>query len=332
MFSSAYWSCESAGPELAKQLSNSMRQLQRARLRRARGFYLYFDRLAGHDLPGHRLPGQSKLRKSGQVSRILDLYLDAGQALSGYRSSAATARLKNLMSRGLYAALPSERGAARARILLQRLFPDLQDFRLLHNLQSIDRIQANFSLAQLLRQGQSDKISLWRPLAATRPSPKSGVGANEGERELAAQGLIVPVLGLSSLALPYLLISFDKQNKLPPSDICSPLQMEALIQALAQTLSLQEPGKTAFDCPALAELRRRAAQSGKWHQDGIYLYWKGGPQSEPDYLALWQQGFVQGFLFPPNPWAPVILNSALLQKDSPSNLNKDGQALRQLLL
>ncbi len=351
MFSALYWSFP-AGPDnpaqeqikitaearLYQHLQNCRRQLVAGHLRRARGYYLYFDYFAM--LPEQQAAGQLKgqnteasLKKGGQLLRFCDLYLDAGQALSGHRPLNVNKRLKNTMSRGLSAALPHGR-SSRLLPLLRRLFPSSsgtsgisgvngeQDFRLYHSLNVLrEQLGARpFSLSRLLSERQSAGVALWRPLA--RPA-----AAEQPSR------LLLPVLG-STIPLPYLLL--NATACLPPSDVCSPLQMEALILALGQCEQLLhqgDQGEAGLRAAPLERLRRVIGQNtGDWEQDGIYLYWQGRDGAGYDrYAQLWQQGFDQGLLLPPHPWAPLILPPALLRPERPERLSSEGQKLQKLL-
>ncbi|WGK68570.1 hypothetical protein P0082_08775 [Candidatus Haliotispira prima] len=315
---------------LQRQLQHCREQLQGSRLRRARSHYLYFDHFRHLGRNSAIIP-----KKGNQVARLCDLYLDGGQALHGHSPNGVTARLKNVMSRGLYSVLPGgieQEGHLRA--LLSRLFPHMQDFRLYHSLAYMELFQKDFSVAQLLCFRQSAGISLWRPL-----SP-------EAQQNLASCPFTLPVPALSTLPLPYLILSHrdSEAARLPPSDICSPIQMEALIQAFGRTESLllaetnPTPSKVTYGNQTLEELRRTAAQLPNWHQDGIYLYRQGaetrsgtGETAYTEYTRLWQQFFEHGFLLPPNPWAPVLFPPTLLQKDDPTRLNSEGKKLQRLL-
>ncbi len=326
MLSSQYWAVYHR--EWTSHLEHCRKQLAQARLRRARGYYLYFDRLASvHTAP----------RKKGQISRLCDLYLDAGQALNGYRPAGVGNRLKNTMARSLYAALPSSK-AGRLNRLLKRLFPAIKGFGLYHSLdilgvnnQTMSPLQ--FSMPELLRCRKSGNLSLWRPLS------------QEGQKRQTSYSLMIPAL--SSLPLPYLVLHFTGPD-LPSSDVCSPLQLETLILALGQTESLLQQSQERIRLVELGSkligflacsnspetqpsLLQRAWQ-GRWQLDGIYLYWQTTQTSYTAYSRLWQAGLEKGFLLPPNPWAPLLIPPILFDNQYDGlQLNSEGKRLRQLL-
>ncbi|MEM9423774.1 MAG: hypothetical protein AAF975_03165, partial [Spirochaetota bacterium] len=202
-------------------------------------------------------------------------------------------QLKNVFSRALFPALPVQE---RLEPLLRRLFPEMQSFGLYHD---FSRLQpaTSFSLAELLRFGHSGELSLWRALSA-----------DKGPRLPCA--LIVPAM--SGLPLPYLVLRFDSAP-LPPSDIGSPLQYKALALALGQTESLLQSDSQVSRAYEQLEPLRANIGGSLWRQDGIYLYWQGGES----YGRLWQDAFSQGFLLPPNPWAPLILPPVLASSPKP---------------
>ena len=351
MFSALYASPRTASwleptEALKQQLQQSSKLLQNYRLRRARSYYLYF------------YPTQTTHKKDGKVSRLCDLYLDAGQALRGYRP--VNTRLKNAMSRGLFTALPvanttqnigknirntttrceadsktPNNGGQRLTKLLSRLFPGVQDFRIYQSLHTLEMsgFLPGFCTSQLLCCRESAGIQLWRPLASNRQNTK----------------FLLPVLAFSGLPLPYLVLSFGSPA-LPPSELCSPLQIETLAIALGQTESLlaseQRYSSTSQKKTeiwgyrnansSLERLRCRVSQKLGWEMDGIYLYFRTNFSEDKDlascfaeYSQLWQKLLAHGFLLPPNPWAPILLPPTLLRADM--RLSNDGQRLLKLL-
>ena len=302
MFSSLYWIAYDA--DMALHLQHCRTVLQGIHLRRARDYYLYFDRFAYDNI---------NLKKNGRISRRYDLYLDGGQALNGYRPAGISKRLKNIMSRGLYANMPmTHLWQRRLFTLLRRLFANINvyEFACYNSWHSELLAVLRCSVADLLQYRQSGPTILWRAL-----SNNSKVPSIDGETKPVQWPFMVIVPPLSSLPLPYLVLRCsDEVPALPSSDVLSPLQWQALVLALGQTELLLQ-GQNAYT--KLEGLRQKISATALWQRDGIYLYWQGGYDV---YNLLWQRAWQQGFLLPPNPWAPLVLSPVLL----------DGAAAKQL--
>ena len=222
----------------------------------------------------------------------------------------------------------------------------MQDFRIYHSLRTLEMpgVLPGFCPSRLLCRRESAGIRLWRPLSE---------GANDTK-------FLLPVLAFSGLPLPYLVLSFGGPA-LPPSELCSPLQIDTLAMALGQTESLlaseqkqedsnHKKNKTpiwGYRNPnnGLERLRCRISQKLGcqklgWEMDGIYLYFQAIDEANKDftpnlakrfaeYSQLWQKLLTHGFLLPPNPWAPILLPPTLLRADM--RLSNDGQRLLELL-
>lgn len=107
-------------------------------------------------------------------TRYLDLWQNGGRSLLGHRPGGLTTVLKNTISKGLAADLPSIY-SGRLRRLLQEMFPEYKDFRLtgstaegmqLASLYLARNIGPNDLVDPLTEQGESaaGEVRLWRPL------------------------------------------------------------------------------------------------------------------------------------------------------------------------
>jgi hypothetical protein len=107
-------------------------------------------------------------------TRYLDLWQNGGRSLLGHRPAGLTTVLKNTISKGLAADLPSIY-SGRVRRLLEEMFPEYKDFRLtgsaaeglqFASLYLKRNISANDLVDPLTEQGESaaGKVGLWRPM------------------------------------------------------------------------------------------------------------------------------------------------------------------------
>ncbi len=114
-------------------------------------------------------------------TRYLDLWQNGGRSLLGHRPGGLTTVLKNTISKGLAADLPSIY-SGRLRRLLQEMFPEYRDFRLTGSAAEglqiaslyLDRnVGPNELVDPLAEQGESaaGEVRLWRPLL---PDPLPG--------------------------------------------------------------------------------------------------------------------------------------------------------------
>lgn len=104
--------------------------------------------------------------------RYLDLWQNGGRALLGHRPGRLTTVLKNTISKGLIADLPSVFDGRLFR-MLQQMFPDYRDFRITGGLTDglglaslyLGRSIAAGDLAEpLIEHSRNTSASLWRPL------------------------------------------------------------------------------------------------------------------------------------------------------------------------
>lgn len=207
-------------------------------------------------------------------TRYLDLWQNGGRSVLGHRPGRLTTVLKNTISKGLVADLPSIY-SGRLRRLLQEMFPEYKDFRLtgstaegmqLASLYLDRNIGPNDFVDPLTEQGQSaaGEVRLWRPLFSD---------SIPGE-------VLFPVLPFSMAGAPSV-VCFRKI--LPPE---FPGQKPISAVVLAGLLRcLQDLGR--FVLPEWYRPDLLGKCPG-WRQTGIYLV--------PEFdLGLYEQVF-EGFL------------------------------------
>jgi hypothetical protein len=111
--------------------------------------------------------------------RYLDLWQNGGRSLLGHKPGRLTTVLKDTLSRGLIADLPSVFSGRLMRVL-QAMFPDYRDFRLSRNLAEalqlagvhLGRPVAAGEVAEPLldpRPAKETQVSFWRPLLPDPP-------------------------------------------------------------------------------------------------------------------------------------------------------------------
>ncbi len=226
--------------------SDNQKRLRRLPpVRRARGYYLY----------------------DGTGKRYLDLWQEGGRAWLGHRPDGLGLHLKNAVSRGVYAALPS---AEEGKLMkaLKALGKEL-------GAESHSEIRC---LPAHCSKEDGQEILLWRP-GQSWPSHGDAVEP------------LIPLPGLDYGQILFCRPS-SKWCKLR-SRIPSPVLAAALTRVIWSLLAaLKEPRKyEIFD-------------SDLWKQDGAYLFWRG---DESEYGSLFNRALEKKVLLSPSVHDPVIL-------------------------
>jgi hypothetical protein len=189
--------------------------------------------------------------------RYLDLWQNGGQALLGHKPGRLTTVLKDTISRGLIADLPSVFSGRLMRVL-QTLFPTYREFRLCASrLEALElaglHLERSLSLADvadplfLHSPDEQNPVSLWRPLMSDPPTAE----------------VILPVLPFAMAGAPQVLCF----RKKPSSDFPAQGPVSGVLSAgLLQTLQgLQRYTLPQWFRPDLL------AQCPGWRQEGLYV-------------------------------------------------------------
>lgn len=221
-------------------------------IRRAREYYLY----------------------SISGTRYLDLWQNGGRSLLGHRPAGLTTALKNTISKGLAADLPSIY-SGRLRRLLQEMFPEYKDLRLtgssaealqLASLYLNRNIGEKELVDPLAEKGESvaGEVRLWRPLL---PNPVPGE-------------VLLPILPFSMAGAPTA-VCFRKTlpSGFPSQKPISAVVLAGMLRCLQDLKRFVRPEWYRPDlvdrCPG-------------WRQNGSYLV--------PDFdIELYERVF-EGFL------------------------------------
>jgi hypothetical protein len=242
-------------------------------IRRARGYRLY-------DYQGRR---------------YLDLWQGGGRVLLGHRSLRLTHLLKNVLSRGLLADLPSLYGGRLERALAG-LLPAFPRVRIASSLPAALALASRYlgrevSIEEIRDPAvesaggnRSAEVAWWRPLMA-------------GEPEAAAlPRVLLPVLPFAASGAPVAVcFGGPLQADFPPSETVSPLLLAGAARCLFDLRSYRRPEWARDD------LLRGA---GGWSQRGIYLCARS---AEEGYGELFAAFLKQGVLLNPSWPGPSIL-------------------------
>jgi len=223
--------------------------------------------------------------------RLVDLWLNGGEAVLGHTPPNILRELKNTASRGLYSPLPH---FAEGRYLkaLSIIFPN-RSFRLYASPPQ--------ELSVLFNKGEA---KLWRPFA------NSAAPFAVTENSQTATPILIPVLsgiqtwrGGLPLGLCVVVAETEAQlANLPQSDILSPILLATATRGIHDILAA--PNR------ATLHLQRvdKVLKNNRWQRRGIYLELKEKPKS---WETLFDKFLSAGFLLPPSPTFPLILPSEL---------------------
>jgi hypothetical protein len=206
--------------------------------------------------------------------RYLDLWQNGGRSLLGHRPGRLTTVLKNTISKGLIADLPSVY-MERLYRLLQTMFPEYGDFRVAGSpaealelaSRYLDRsIAASDVIDPLIEPAAAGQalVSRWRPLLRF---------------ETHAQ-VLLPVLPFGMAEAPAVVcFRLSPGPDFPPQRPASGVLLAGLLRSLHDLRSYAAPGWYRPDL---------LAECPGWRQEGIYLV--------PDFEADRYQQVFQGFL------------------------------------
>lgn len=227
---------------------------------RARGFHLY--------------------DKKG--TRYLDFYQDNGRAILGHKPANVSTELKNTLSRGLLGRLPSIYGY-RLEKALRSLLPEYTGVRIFEHPGKVKELLLKRGILAgdrpipdpLFSRGEGqDTVAVWRPFV---------------EKEVEFPDIIVPLLPFPGGFSPGI-VCFRRQKEdiLPPSDICSPFLLAGLtriVYDLIKEIEFRERDSWGrFDIPG-------------WNRKGPYLI-PDIPENE--YGEVFRKYLDGGLLFHPS--------------------------------
>ncbi len=203
-------------------------------VRRARGFRLY-------DASGRR---------------YLDLYQEGGAAILGHRSPGTVREMKDALSRGLSARLPSQYEERLLKILA-RLFPSYRCFRLYSCLHRCLEAASIFLGARVEREDVFDpalgapgalppRVSFWRPFLL------------EAGTEAEVLIPILPHVGTVTAAC----FKCGPSEEAPGSDLIAPYLLAGTLRATADLMR----GPIRDTAPL-----RVVAEAGGWQSNGPYV-------------------------------------------------------------
>ena len=245
-------------------------------IRRARGYRLY-DRAGG---------------------RYLDLFQEGGAAILGHRGASALAAMKNVLSQGLAAGLPSA-WEARLTCAVARMFPAYRAVRLYSSRQRALEAASRFLGT---RVGPSDlldpaldpsaaarsRAALWRPLLPT--DVEIGGAADR------PAAVLLPVLPFSVCGAPAPVCFLDElPGSVPGSDIIPGFLLAGALRALAGLGSAT--GRKAFAGLPLDGTRG-------WKRVGPYVR---AVFDRAEYPGVFAQFLRAGVLLSPEYPGPSIL-------------------------
>lgn len=187
--------------------------------------------------------------------RYLDLWQEGGRALLGHRPGRLTTALKNTISKGLIADLPSVYSGRLLR-LLRRMYPDYRDFRFtcspaeglqLASLYLGRTIAASDVADPLIVPSADSGVSLWRPLLPDPPSAD----------------VLFPVLPFSMAAAPFVVcFRSSLPRHFPAQHPVSAVLLAGLLRCLHDLQRFQLPQwyrpDLLADCPG-------------WRQEECYV-------------------------------------------------------------
>lgn len=189
--------------------------------------------------------------------RYLDLWQNGGHSLLGHRPGRLTTVLKDTISRGLSADLPSVFGGRLIRTL-QALFPAYREFRLCSSLSDalhlaglyLRRIVNGDDVAEPLLMAQSAaeaQVSFWRPLLADPPAAE----------------VLLPVFPFAMAGAPQV-VCFRKNLTpgFPEQEPVSGVLLSGLLRSLHELKRFEAPGWLR---PDLLE------DCAGWRQEQLYV-------------------------------------------------------------
>lgn len=225
----------------------------------------------------------------GQGTRYLDFFQNNGRALLGHRPGKLSMELKNVLSKGIMFEAPS---VYYRRLInaMRKLLPSYPHVRVYEHylrteeaVKELGLIRRNEEVPDpLLTEEGGLTICLWRPfLDDNFPFPS----------------VVVPVLPFPGRFAPSLLcFADDPGEKVPESDLCSPLLLAGLTRIVYDLLSFMQ------DC-----------DREKWNKFDLVIWKRCGPyliprcEKEKEYDEMFSTFLENGILLSPRfPGASII--------------------------
>ena len=242
---------------------------------------------------------------------LVDLWQYGGRAILGHNPPLLLRVIKNNAERGIYAPYPHF-AEERFYKALAVLFPG-RIFRIYENNASLFKAISAAGLGEVQRLfahggGTDAGAMLWRPFLN-----------KESQDALLSVPVLVPVLPCPFPGAPAVLAvdiqkSPDVPEKLPPSDILSPVTLAAATRCIYDMLAVPSRGT-----PRFLKTDKALKNNKTWKRQGIYLIYKDmineqdqiAEESLNNYTTLFTCFLKAGFLLPPSPEEPAVLPGEL---------------------
>jgi hypothetical protein len=229
-----------------------------------------------------RLPAIRRAREfhlyDASGKRFLDMYLEGGLAWLGHRPEGLSLEIKNIVSRGVYAAYPgSEEGKLlKALTALKAILPGSHGHTSIRYYRSAHSEVLPAAIDPLYQKEGS--CMLWRPGLAWPLDAES-------------VEMLIPLPGLE-----YGRLIASRDETLPPGDLPSALIAGALTRCV-WVLKKNLEGSVPFPPFIIPE-------GSPWTQQGPYCLWSGNAEN---YSTLFTEALELGILLSPSPDLPCIL-------------------------
>jgi len=243
--------------------------------------------------------------------RLVDLWQYGGRAILGHNPPGLLRAFKNSAERGLYAPYPHF-AEGRFHKALSTLLPG-RVFRIYENEASRANALAGAGLGEAQRSFTLGGTTiagpvLWRPFLDA-----------ETQTAFRSTTILLPVLPCPFPGAPAVLAlamqnAADTAEKIPPSQILSPITLAAATRCIYDLLAVPARGS-----PRFPKIDKALKNNKTWKRQGIYLIYKdvineqgqAAKESYNDYTALFTRFLEAGFLLPPTPEDPAILPGEL---------------------
>ena len=219
--------------------------------------------------------------------RLVDLYQNNGHAILGHRAGRLTTAIKNTISRGVIADLPSV-WTRRLEKAVKGLVPEAHHVVVASSLEeALSAVNRALGTTIVV-----DDIAdpLWEPdapISFLRPMCDSG---SEGKR------IVVPILPFAMGDAPVVICVMEDIPGTPPScPPVSPVLLSGCVRAIHDLRNHQRPGWEKDDF---------AADLPGWRRQGPYLVPVFGKENHEEVFCFFLE---KGFLLPPHYPGPAIL-------------------------
>jgi hypothetical protein len=224
--------------------------------------------------------------------RLVDLWQFGGRAILGHKPPGLLRALKNNAERGLFTPFPHF-AEDRLHKALSALFPGFA-FRLFENEDFLYRAINDSGLTYCIRK--------WRPFLELADSEP-------------ISNLVLPCPFPGAPAIIAFHPDEDIANKIPPSQLLSPVSLAAAARCIYDLLAAKSRGNSVFP-----RVFRALKKSTIWKRQGIYLFFTANANNaskehiigtNQDYPVIFRRFLEGGFLLPPSPEEPAILPGEL---------------------